>query len=60
VPTLVLVGSHDFLTSPLAARDLAALVPTAQYEEIEGASHGLIWEQSDHVAELLSRFLSNA
>ena len=60
MPTQVLVGSHDFLTSPVMARELAELVPGAVYEEIEVPSHALIWEQSEHVAELLERFLPNA
>jgi pimeloyl-ACP methyl ester carboxylesterase len=60
VPTQVLVGSHDFLTSPVMARELAELVPGAVYEEIQGASHAMIWEQSERVAGLLERFLPNA
>jgi 3-oxoadipate enol-lactonase len=58
IPTLVVVGSHDFLTSPLQAQELRALIPGARYEEMEGASHALIWEQSERFAELLSAFVA--
>jgi pimeloyl-ACP methyl ester carboxylesterase len=60
MPTLVVVGSHDVLTSPALARELAELVPGARYEEIAGASHGMIWEHSGRIADLLSAFLDNA
>jgi 3-oxoadipate enol-lactonase len=55
---LVVVGSHDFLTSPLQAQELRALIPGARYEEMEGASHALIWERSERFAELLSAFVA--
>jgi pimeloyl-ACP methyl ester carboxylesterase len=60
MPTLVIVGSHDVLTSPILARELTELVPGARYEEIAGSSHGMIWEHSDRIAELLLGFLDNA
>ena len=59
MPTMVVVGSHDVLTSPVLARELAELVPGARYEEIGGASHGMIWEHSERIADLLSGFLDN-
>ena len=60
VPTQVIVGTHDFLVSTFAARQLADLVSAAWYEEVEGASHGLIWERGEWVAERLADFCSNA
>jgi 3-oxoadipate enol-lactonase len=60
IPTMVVVGSHDVLTSPVLGHELAELIPGTRYEEIAGASHGMIWEQSERVADLLSGFLDNA
>lgn len=56
VPTQVIAGTHDFLVSTFAARELAELVSGASYEEVEGASHALIWERGEWVAERLSDF----
>jgi pimeloyl-ACP methyl ester carboxylesterase len=60
MPTMVVVGSHDVLTSPVLARELAELLPGTRYEEIAAASHGMIWEQSERISDLLSGFLDNA
>jgi aminoacrylate hydrolase len=60
MPTMVVVGSQDVLTSPVLGRELAELMPRVRYEEIAGASHGMIWEQSERIADLLSSFLDNA
>jgi aminoacrylate hydrolase len=53
VPALVVVGTHDPLTSPELARELAGLIPGAEYRECEGASHALIWERGELFAELV-------
>ena len=39
VPTLVLCGAEDRVTPPALSRELAHLIPGAQYEPIEGAGH---------------------
>jgi 3-oxoadipate enol-lactonase len=39
VPTLVLVGSHDRLTTPGVARDMAARIPGSEFALVEGAGH---------------------
>jgi 3-oxoadipate enol-lactonase len=57
VPTLVVAGSHDIITSSIQNRELAGLVPGARYEEFENASHGLIWEQPERFGDLLGEFL---
>lgn len=59
IPTLVVTGSHDFLTSPIQGRELAELIPGARYEEVEGASHACIWERSEALAEMLQSFIKN-
>lgn len=60
LPTQVIVGSHDLLVSTSAARQLAELVSGARYEEVERASHALIWERSEWLTERLADFCSNA
>ena len=39
IPTLVLCGAEDKVTPPALSRELAQLIPGAQYEPIEGAGH---------------------
>jgi 3-oxoadipate enol-lactonase len=58
VPTLVVAGGRDFLTSAIQNRELAALIPVARYEEFADASHGLIWEAVDEFGDVLVRFLT--
>ena len=38
-PTLILVGDQDAITPPALSEELAALIPHARLEVIEGASH---------------------
>lgn len=57
LPTLVVAGGADVLTSALQGRELAALVPGARYEEFAEASHGLIWEEPERFGALLAAFL---
>jgi aminoacrylate hydrolase len=59
VPSLVISGSHDFVTSAIQGRELAQLIPGAGYEEFEGASHGLIWEEADRFGDVLAGFLAS-
>jgi pimeloyl-ACP methyl ester carboxylesterase len=49
VPTLVIVGSHDTLTPPDAARAMQAAIPNAQLVVIDGAAHGSNLERPDDV-----------
>src|SRR5919201_1007132 len=51
-PTLVISGSHDFLTPPSLGHQLAALVPDAEYRLFEGASHGLWLESPEELVEV--------
>lgn len=57
LPTLVVAGREDFITSAIQNRELAALIPNARYEEFDDCSHGLIWEQPDRFAAVLADFL---
>jgi 3-oxoadipate enol-lactonase len=44
VPTLVVCGSKDTLTTPADAAEVAALVPDARVVTLKGAGHGLMLE----------------
>jgi 3-oxoadipate enol-lactonase len=58
-PTLVITGSHDILTSTLQGRDLAAMIPGAEYREFPSASHGLWLEQGEGLASVVREFLGS-
>lgn len=49
-PTHILAGSHDPLTPATRSRELAALIPHATLEVLEGRGHQLMWEAPDEVA----------
>ena len=57
VPTLVVVGSEDVADIHLMARKLAAEIPGARTETIEGAGHLPSLERPDELNRLLLEFL---
>jgi pimeloyl-ACP methyl ester carboxylesterase len=58
-PTLILHGTEDrILPIDVTGRRFSALVPDAQYVEIDGAPHGLLWTHADEVNTALAKFLS--
>lgn len=58
-PTLVLVGAHDRVTTPRAARVLHEGISGSEYAELEGAGHMSMIEAQDaylgHVRDFLRR-----
>jgi 3-oxoadipate enol-lactonase len=60
VPTLVISGTHDFLTPAALATELAALIPNAEHREFEGASHGLWLESPQRLAEVCVEFIQHS
>jgi len=55
VPTTVMVGSRDRLTTPARAADLVAAIPEAQLVTLDGAGHQLPLEAPDEiVAQILA------
>ncbi|HET9917168.1 MAG TPA: 3-oxoadipate enol-lactonase [Candidatus Binatia bacterium] len=56
-PTLVLCGAEDIATPPELGRELAGLIPGAQFSLIEKAAHLPAVEQPDAVAERMMQFL---
>lgn len=53
MPVAVLCGAQDRITPPPLSQELAALVPGAQIEIVEGAGHMLPCERPDAVARVL-------
>ena len=58
VPSLVVCSSLDTSCPPAAGRAIAAALPHAAYEEIEGAAHMAPLEQPQRFAEIVERFLT--
>jgi 3-oxoadipate enol-lactonase len=59
VPTLVIAGSHDFLTTAPLAAELAAAIPGARYHELRDASHGLWLEYPEELVTLCREFFAS-
>jgi pimeloyl-ACP methyl ester carboxylesterase len=53
-PTLVIGGRDDRMFPPEHSRAIAALIPGAKLEIVEGTGHGLLFERADRVLELLA------
>ncbi|MBD8063543.1 alpha/beta fold hydrolase [Oceanitalea stevensii] len=58
LPTLILHGTADnILPVDATARRFRQLLPEAQYVEVDGAPHGLLWTHADEVNAALRTFL---
>ncbi|HEX5917163.1 MAG TPA: alpha/beta hydrolase [Nocardioides sp.] len=58
LPTLILHGTADnILPIDATGRRFRELVPHADYVEVEGAPHGLLWTHADEVNSALLAFL---
>ncbi|PSL37436.1 peroxiredoxin [Labedella gwakjiensis] len=59
VPALIVHGTADnILPIDSTGRVFSKLVPSADYVEIEGAPHGMLWTHADEVNEALLTFLA--
>jgi pimeloyl-ACP methyl ester carboxylesterase len=58
-PTLVMCGALDLTTPPAMAREAAALIPGARYEEIADSGHCPMLEQPQVLARLIGDFLAD-
>lgn len=56
-PTLVLAGAEDWICPPEFAREIAALIPGAQLEVVEGAGHSLRTDAPDRLLAAIRRFV---
>ncbi len=59
VPTLVVCGSRDTLTTMADAAEVAALIPGAQLISLKGAGHGLMIEAAPDFNEVVLGFLGD-
>ena len=58
LPTLILHGTADnILPIDATGRRFSALLPDAEYVEVDGAPHGLLWTHADEVNRALLRFV---
>jgi 3-oxoadipate enol-lactonase len=57
-PTLVVTGTADRVVDPRNSELLAARIPGARLETIEGAGHCLFWERPAEFVELVEEFLA--
>ena len=55
VPTVVVCGDRDAVTPLGLSRKIAAAVPRAELEIVEGAGHMIVWENVDTLVDILSR-----
>jgi 3-oxoadipate enol-lactonase len=56
-PTLVVAGGADLLTPPALSKEMAAAMPDARLELVEGATHFSLLEHGDEIAEVVERFV---
>ncbi|WP_322937210.1 alpha/beta fold hydrolase [Nocardioides bizhenqiangii] len=58
VPALIVHGTADnILPIDATGRRFAQALPTAEYVEIDGAPHGMLWTHADEVNKILLEFL---
>ena len=58
MPALIVHGTADrILPIDVTGRPFRELLPDAEYVEIEGAPHGLLWTHADEVNEALLSFI---
>jgi len=59
VPTLIVHGTSDnILPIDATGREFAKALPTAEYVEIEGAPHGMLWTHHTEINKVLLSFLA--
>ena len=56
-PTLILGGTADNVVDHRNAEVLAARIPGARVELLEGAGHLFFWEQPDESVRIINEFL---
>ena len=57
VPTLIVCGAQDHITSPALSHELTRLIPGARYEEIHSAGHLTNIEKPDEFNTLVGAFV---
>lgn len=59
VPTLVVCGEHDAISSPSEMRGISALIPSARFVQIERAGHMTTHENPAALCKALREFVSS-
>jgi pimeloyl-ACP methyl ester carboxylesterase len=59
VPTLVVTGEKDTLTTPADADELVALIPQSRLVTLKGAGHGLMLEAAPDFNAAVLEFLAD-
>ena len=57
VPTLILVGRHDFITTPAMAQEMAQCLPAARVEVFEESGHFAVVEEPEKFYQVIKRFM---
>ena len=60
VPTLLLSGEHDTVTTPASMQDLADDIPGARHVVLPGASHLAVLEEPQVAAELIGELIAQS
>jgi pimeloyl-ACP methyl ester carboxylesterase len=60
VPTLVVHGTEDQMLAPINGELIAAMIPGARLELLDGTGHLLFWEQPERVATLVREHAARA
>ncbi len=59
VPTLVIVGRHDFITNVAMAEEMVKHIPHAQLEIFENSGHFAFVEEPDYFYRVIKQFVFN-
>lgn len=59
VPTLVIVGRHDFITNVAMAEELIKYIPNARLEIFEDSGHFALVEEPEKFYRVISEFVEN-
>ncbi len=57
VPTLVIVGRHDFITNVAMAEEMARRIPRAQLEIFENSGHFALVEEPERFYRVIQQFI---
>ncbi|MHA1145304.1 MAG: alpha/beta fold hydrolase [Candidatus Helarchaeota archaeon] len=57
LPTLILVGSSDFMTPPKYSTYLHEKIPNSTLEIINGPGHLVMYEKPEKIAEIIKKFV---
>ena len=59
VPTLVIVGRHDFITTVAMAEEMVKHLPDARLEVFEDSGHFAVIEEPEKFYRVIKQFVTN-